>query len=691
MSSNSEKNLSENPERSRKQSALSNICSYSTSSPEGTTQQDALESVSNDSLLSYSPPRRESRDSKNLSPEPIEPYPVSRERLFSGGGKAKKEVKEKAHKRKSKEKERSKDKEKKKRNKSPVGSYEKKRKKHHRHSIDSLPEVSISSSGRASGSSKSAKKSDRHSKKHQSRKSSRDDSPPPPLSSSRSSKVVPKVYQMGSEDNKHSRYIPTFDDISPPNSSPENHRRSSRYESFGRGGSGRRRSPSPPTRHGYSPLRSQRRSPSPFYQNNRKSSPYGRYESSVSPPPRGRRKGSKSPPWRGGRHYSKSPPRGYSSHYASHSPDSPRQRSPRSSKRRRSPLRGKRSPSPNRKPHHSKDRMDVSQNSRYPHELCTRGGVKNNSTSPFGGLGDAGMSIKERIEVKRRLRAEEKVEKLQKELREKTLEAERKGSDLAKSGKETPEHVVKSKKKSEDQEAKPSSTEPSLPMDSTDGVAPLPEGTPPPPPLPDDVPPPLPPPEERPPLPPVPVLAPFQPPPSYGSGMDTTSSTALTPKPMTPLEVMQTMEGKLSVSPMTNLSPTVMTTPRSTGMATPTLQEDKLHPRAWGERCIDAFEINSQIGEGAYGKVFRATDSSCGEVVALKMVRTDNEREGFPITAVREIKILKQLCHENIVNLKEVITDKVKAVDFRKDKGEGARSYLGEGAERVGGYLSEGA
>jgi len=69
--------------------------------------------------------------------------------------------------------------------------------------------------------------------------------------------------------------------------------------------------------------------------------------------------------------------------------------------------------------------------------------------------------------------------------------------------------------------------------------------------------------------------------------------------------------------------------------------------------------------------VYKATDATSLEVVALKMVRTDNDKEGFPITAVREIKILKQLCHENIVNLKEVITDKQKAVDFRKSRGKG--------------------
>jgi cyclin-dependent kinase 12/13 len=58
-----------------------------------------------------------------------------------------------------------------------------------------------------------------------------------------------------------------------------------------------------------------------------------------------------------------------------------------------------------------------------------------------------------------------------------------------------------------------------------------------------------------------------------------------------------------------------------------------------------------------------------GELVGLKKVRTDNEKEGFPITAVREIKILRQLNHPNIINLKEIVTDKPNAMDFRKDKG----------------------
>lgn len=62
-----------------------------------------------------------------------------------------------------------------------------------------------------------------------------------------------------------------------------------------------------------------------------------------------------------------------------------------------------------------------------------------------------------------------------------------------------------------------------------------------------------------------------------------------------------------------------------------------------------------------------------GELVALKKVRLDNEKEGFPITAIREIKILRQLKHRSVVNMKEIVTDKQDALDFKKDKGEGTK------------------
>ncbi|CAI5488272.1 unnamed protein product [Closterium sp. Naga37s-1] len=123
-------------------------------------------------------------------------------------------------------------------------------------------------------------------------------------------------------------------------------------------------------------------------------------------------------------------------------------------------------------------------------------------------------------------------------------------------------------------------------------------------------------------------------------------------------------------------------------MAAPgTLNLEGTH--TWGSRSIDEFEKLEQIGEGTYGyargemgrtdgragvgmkgargQVYMAREKNTGEIVALKKVRMDNEKEGFPITAIREIKILKKLKHENIVNLKEIVTSK--AEESNKFKG----------------------
>lgn len=53
--------------------------------------------------------------------------------------------------------------------------------------------------------------------------------------------------------------------------------------------------------------------------------------------------------------------------------------------------------------------------------------------------------------------------------------------------------------------------------------------------------------------------------------------------------------------------------------------------------------------------MYLATDKRTGDQVALKKIRMDTEKEGFPITAIREIKLLKNLHHINIINLREIV------------------------------------
>uniref|UniRef100_A0A7S1YYY6 Cyclin-dependent kinase 2 homolog n=1 Tax=Ditylum brightwellii TaxID=49249 RepID=A0A7S1YYY6_9STRA len=75
-------------------------------------------------------------------------------------------------------------------------------------------------------------------------------------------------------------------------------------------------------------------------------------------------------------------------------------------------------------------------------------------------------------------------------------------------------------------------------------------------------------------------------------------------------------------------------------------------------RDVTAFEKKHQVGEGTFGSVFLGVDKKTGEMVALKRINTKQEENGFPITAIREVKILKALNHKNIVDLKEIVTSK---------------------------------
>ena len=68
-----------------------------------------------------------------------------------------------------------------------------------------------------------------------------------------------------------------------------------------------------------------------------------------------------------------------------------------------------------------------------------------------------------------------------------------------------------------------------------------------------------------------------------------------------------------------------------------------------------------EVGAGTYGVVYKAQSLKNNEFLALKKLESTDPKiiqDGFPITALREIKLLKQLNHPNILKLKEIIVTK---------------------------------
>ncbi|KAG2543963.1 hypothetical protein PVAP13_9NG780200 [Panicum virgatum] len=70
---------------------------------------------------------------------------------------------------------------------------------------------------------------------------------------------------------------------------------------------------------------------------------------------------------------------------------------------------------------------------------------------------------------------------------------------------------------------------------------------------------------------------------------------------------------------------------------------------------MEQYEKQEKIGEGTYGVVYKAVDKVTNEFIALKKIRLEQEDEGVPSTAIREISLLKEMNHGNIVRLHDVI------------------------------------
>ncbi|KAG8421829.1 serine/threonine protein kinase, CMGC, CDC2/CDK sub [Metarhizium acridum] len=99
------------------------------------------------------------------------------------------------------------------------------------------------------------------------------------------------------------------------------------------------------------------------------------------------------------------------------------------------------------------------------------------------------------------------------------------------------------------------------------------------------------------------------------------------------------------------------TTPDGTSPRTFALNH--LRPKHSFQGCsrISDYELQGKLGEGTFGEVHRARSKKTGALVALKKIIMHHEKDGFPITALREIKLLKLLSHKNILRLEDMAVE----------------------------------
>ncbi|KAK3594380.1 hypothetical protein CHS0354_009672 [Potamilus streckersoni] len=74
-----------------------------------------------------------------------------------------------------------------------------------------------------------------------------------------------------------------------------------------------------------------------------------------------------------------------------------------------------------------------------------------------------------------------------------------------------------------------------------------------------------------------------------------------------------------------------------------------------GSGIMEDYAKIEKIGEGTYGVVYKGRNKKTNRLVALKKIRLESEEEGVPSTAIREISLLKELQHPNIVCLEDVL------------------------------------
>lgn len=71
---------------------------------------------------------------------------------------------------------------------------------------------------------------------------------------------------------------------------------------------------------------------------------------------------------------------------------------------------------------------------------------------------------------------------------------------------------------------------------------------------------------------------------------------------------------------------------------------------------MENYRVTKELGSGTFGVVHMAEQKGTGRIVAIKKIKSERADEGINFTAVREIKLLREFRHENVIELVDCFT-----------------------------------
>lgn len=90
----------------------------------------------------------------------------------------------------------------------------------------------------------------------------------------------------------------------------------------------------------------------------------------------------------------------------------------------------------------------------------------------------------------------------------------------------------------------------------------------------------------------------------------------------------------------------------------------QIPPRIHRELAERNYVVTKQLGSGAFGDVFAAVDSTSGRAVAIKRVGQLFDDVSTARRALREVRLLRAFCHDNVISLLAVLIGKPNAETF---------------------------